>query len=74
MNLEKPIAMTPEEAYLITDSSDLPEGIYGFLDGLLSLYQVETESNETRANAVFMLATAFVAGCSYTTETGGRFN
>ena len=63
--------MTPEEVHLIRKDTDIPDGLYDCLFGLLSLYHVETENIEARVNAVFMLTDAFIAGCAYNAGRGG---
>ena len=62
--------MTAMEAHKIADVTGFPDGVYDFLEDLMKLYQVKTSDDETWTWTLFMLSTAFVAGCVYRAGEG----
>lgn len=74
--LDHKLTLTPVSAYKAAQSSDLPGGIYDFLQGIADLYGAQPVEAENAVNLLFMMATVFVSGCIYTldAQNGGGQN
>lgn len=66
-----PLLLTASEAYELARQTDLPAGTYDLMDGIARIYRINTHG-DSECRVLFMLAAAFVAGCTYAVEKEGK--
>ena len=68
---DDPLLLTASEVYELAKQTDLPAETYDLMDGIARIYGINPRG-DSECRVLFMLAAAFVAGCTYAVEKEGK--